>query len=89
MLCLQTKKENAQYLDSARQYLNEVPEPYKTLLLGPLLMLDPSNQIYIMYLNHLSKKYIKMIKFDVKLILKKKKKMSKYIFNFNIYKQRR
>lgn len=28
---------NAQYLDSARQYLNEVPEPYKTLLLGPLL----------------------------------------------------
>lgn len=28
---------NAQYLDSARQYLEEVPEPYKTLLLGPLL----------------------------------------------------
>lgn len=28
---------NARYIDSARQYLNEVPEPYKTLLLGPLL----------------------------------------------------
>ncbi|MCR5705404.1 MAG: DNA adenine methylase [Acholeplasmatales bacterium] len=28
---------NAKYLDSARQYLEEVPEPYKTLLLGPLL----------------------------------------------------
>lgn len=28
---------NARYLDSARQYLDEVPEPYKTLLLGPLL----------------------------------------------------
>ncbi len=28
---------NAQYIDSARQYLEEVPEPFKTLLLGPLL----------------------------------------------------
>ena len=28
---------NANYIDTARQYLNEVPEPYKTLLLGPLL----------------------------------------------------
>ena len=28
---------NAQYLDTARTYLNEVPEPYKTLLLAPLL----------------------------------------------------
>ncbi len=28
---------NAKYLDTARQYLDEVPEPYKTLLLAPLL----------------------------------------------------
>ena len=28
---------NAQYIDTARQYLEKVPEPYKTLLLGPLL----------------------------------------------------
>ena len=28
---------NAQYLDTARQYLEKIPEPYKTLLLGPLL----------------------------------------------------
>ena len=28
---------NARYIDSARQYIESVPEPYKTLLLGPLL----------------------------------------------------
>ena len=28
---------NAQYIDTARQYIDDVPEPYKTLLLGPLL----------------------------------------------------
>ena len=28
---------NAQYIDSARQYIDSVPEPYKTMLLGPLL----------------------------------------------------
>lgn len=28
---------NAQYIDTARTYLEEVPDPYKTLLLGPLL----------------------------------------------------
>ncbi len=28
---------NAQYIDTARTYLEDVPEPYKTLLLGPLL----------------------------------------------------
>ena len=28
---------NAKYLDTARQYIEAVPEPYKTLLLGPLL----------------------------------------------------
>ena len=28
---------NAKYLDTARMYLEDVPEPYKTLLLGPLL----------------------------------------------------
>ena len=28
---------NAKYIDSARQFLEKVPEPYKTLLLGPLL----------------------------------------------------
>ncbi len=28
---------NANYLDTARKYIEEVPEPYKTLLLGPLL----------------------------------------------------
>ena len=28
---------NARYIDTFRMYLDEVPEPYKTLLLGPLL----------------------------------------------------
>ncbi|UUD37306.1 DNA adenine methylase [Mycoplasmopsis equigenitalium] len=28
---------NAKYLDTARQYIEKVPEPYKSLLLGPLL----------------------------------------------------
>ena len=28
---------NAKYIDTARQYLEEIPEPYKTLLLAPLL----------------------------------------------------
>ena len=28
---------NARYIDTARRYLNDVPEPYKTLLMGPLL----------------------------------------------------
>lgn len=28
---------NAKYIDSARQYLEKIPEAYKTLLLGPLL----------------------------------------------------
>ena len=28
---------NARYIDTARQYIEDVPEPYKTLLLGPLL----------------------------------------------------
>lgn len=28
---------NANYIDTARQYIEKVPEPYKTLLLGPLL----------------------------------------------------
>lgn len=28
---------NAKYLDTARQYMESIPEPYKTLLLGPLL----------------------------------------------------
>lgn len=28
---------NAQYIDSARKYIDSVPEPYKTMLLGPLL----------------------------------------------------
>ncbi len=28
---------NARYIDTVRKYLDEVPEPYKTLLLGPLL----------------------------------------------------
>jgi adenine-specific DNA-methyltransferase len=28
---------NARYIDTARTYLDEIPEPYKTLLLGPLL----------------------------------------------------
>lgn len=28
---------NAQYIDTARQYIETIPEPYKTLLLGPLL----------------------------------------------------
>lgn len=28
---------NGKYIDTARQYLENVPEPYKTLLLGPLL----------------------------------------------------
>lgn len=28
---------NAMYIDTARQLLNDVPEPYKTLFLGPLL----------------------------------------------------
>lgn len=28
---------NAQYIDTARKYLENIPDPYKTLLLGPLL----------------------------------------------------
>lgn len=28
---------NANYIDTARQYIEKIPEPYKTLLLGPLL----------------------------------------------------
>jgi len=28
---------NAMYIDTARQYIEEVPEPYKTYLMGPLL----------------------------------------------------
>ena len=28
---------NANYIDTARQYIEDVPEPYRTLLLGPLL----------------------------------------------------
>lgn len=28
---------NAKYIDTARQYIENVPEPYRTLLLGPLL----------------------------------------------------
>ena len=34
--CFYTTR-NARYLDTARIYLQSVPEPYKTLLLGPLL----------------------------------------------------
>ena len=30
-------KRNARYIDTARQYIENVPEPYKTLLLAPLL----------------------------------------------------
>ena len=55
------------------------------LLLGPLLMLDPSNQIYIMYLNHLSKKYIKMINNVPKEFISEKEELlnnSKIIDNY-------
>lgn len=34
--CFYTSR-NAMYIDTARQYLDEVPEPYKTLLLAPLI----------------------------------------------------
>lgn len=30
-------RRNAQYIDTARTYIEDLPEPYKTLLLGPLL----------------------------------------------------
>lgn len=30
-------RRNAQYIDTARHYLEEIPEPYKTFLLAPLL----------------------------------------------------
>lgn len=55
------------------------------VLLGPLLMLDPSNQIYIMYLNHLSKKYIKMINNVPKEFISEKEELlnnSKIIDNY-------
>jgi adenine-specific DNA-methyltransferase len=31
------KRRNAEYIDTARQLLDKIPEPYKTLLMGPLL----------------------------------------------------
>lgn len=30
-------RRNAKYIDTVRQYLNKIPEPYKTLLLAPLI----------------------------------------------------